>query len=88
MQFFDNFILNKRDSINIRFYSWEGEALIRTINSDGKKIEFIVYANTNSNEIIQIFSGDRFIKEKNDNLIECKLYDKDKFIVRLLYYRN
>ena len=86
--FFDNIILNKPDSINIRFYTWEGEPIIRTINYDGKKINLIVYSNTNSNEIIQIFSGDNIRKEKKDVLIEYNLYNKDNFVVRLLYYRN
>jgi len=86
--FFDNVILNKPDSINIRFYSWEGEPILRTINYDGKKIRLIVYSNQNNNEIIQIFSGDNFKKEKRDILIKYNLYDRENFIVRLLYYRN
>lgn len=62
--FFDNVILNKPNSINIRFYGWEGEPVIRTINYDGKKIRLIVYSNENINEVIQTFSGDSFKKEK------------------------
>ena len=84
--FFDNVILNKPDSINLRLYSWEGEPLLRTITYDGKRISLVIYKN--DNEIIQTFSSDSFKKKKNDILIEYNLYDKGNFVVRLLYYRN
>lgn len=41
-----------------------------------------------SPKIIQVFSGDSFKKERNDNLIEYNLYDRENFVVRLVYYRN
>jgi hypothetical protein len=86
--FFDNVILNKPDSINILFHSWEGEPLLRTITYDGQRISLIVYSDPLNKEIIQTFSGDSYKKEKNDILIEYNLYDKGNFVVRLVFYRN
>jgi len=60
--FFDNVILNKADSINILFHTWEGEPRLRTITYDGKRISLVIYKN--DNEIIQTFSSDSFKKKK------------------------
>ena len=86
--FFDNVILNKADSIKIIIYSWEGEPIFRTLTYDGKQIKIIIDSTKSSPKTIEIFYGDNFIKEKKGTLIEYNLYDKDKFVVRLLFYRN
>lgn len=86
--FFDNVILNKPDSINILFHTWEGEPRLRTITYDGKRISLIIYSNQSNNEIIQTFSGDSFKKEKDYDFIEYNLYDMGNFVIRLVFYRN
>lgn len=86
--FFDNVILNKPDSIKIIIYSWEGEPIFRTVTYDGKQIKIAIDSTESSPKTVKTFYGDSFRKEKSGSLIEYNLYDKDKFIVRLLFYRN
>ncbi|ATD54180.1 DUF4362 domain-containing protein [Clostridium chauvoei] len=82
--FFDNVILGKPDSIKVLTHTIEGEPVFRIITYDGNKIKMTqIY-----NDRTEVFIGDNFKKEKNNKLIEYNLYEKEKFIIRLLFYRN
>lgn len=55
---------------------------------DGKEIKIIMDSSKSGLGNIETFYGDSFKKIRNDNLIECNLFNKGKFVVRLIYYRN
>jgi len=86
--FFDNVILNKKDSIKFITHSWEGEPILNFMMYDGNEIKITIDSSKSSPGNIETFRGNSFSKVRSGSLIEYNLLDNGKFVVRLIYYRN
>ncbi len=86
--FFDNVTLKRPDAIKLIIFTIEGEPIFRTIIYNGNFIKLIDDSTKTSLKSYNEYTGNRYLKKAQGEMIAYNLYQDEEFIRKMFSYRS